>query len=214
MSSLIKRPGLPGGVRDVNRKLKSKTLQDAALALFLARGVEAVSIDDITRDAGVAKGSFYRYFADKAGLVEALVAPVRARMAEAFRASGEAIARASTQAELIAGYELLGTALGTVVFEDSDVVLLYLQECRGPAVGARAPIRALAAMLRDESVRLTDTARARGLLRPFRAEVSALAVVGAVERLLFAVLAGEEVGPPLELPEAIISLILDGVRAR
>ena len=33
--------------------------------LFLERGIETVTIDEITREAGVAKGSFYRYFDDK-----------------------------------------------------------------------------------------------------------------------------------------------------
>ena len=40
---------------------------------FLERGIESVSIDDITREAGVAKGSFYRYFADKDALVGAVI---------------------------------------------------------------------------------------------------------------------------------------------
>jgi hypothetical protein len=43
--------------------------------------------------------------------------------------------------------------------------------------------------------------------------VSALAVVGAVERLLLAVLRGEDVGNPLEIPEALTGIILDGLRA-
>jgi AcrR family transcriptional regulator len=173
-----------------------------------------VSIDDITKEAGVAKGSFYRYFVDKADLVQTLVAPVSARLHAAFVESGDAIERATTKAEMFASYEVLGAALGTVVFEDADVVKLYLMECRGPAVGARVPVRALATMIKDEAVRHTERARKHGLLKPFRAEVSALSVIGAVERLLFAVLADEDVGPPLELPEAVIALILDGVRAR
>jgi hypothetical protein len=43
--------------------------------------------------------------------------------------------------------------------------------------------------------------------------VSALAVVGAVERLLVALFAGEAIGNPLELPHALTTLILDGLRA-
>ncbi len=72
-----KRPGQPGGVRDTNRKEKERVLLDAALLLFLARGVEGVSVDDITKSAEVAKGSFYRYFKDQEALVDALVQPTR-----------------------------------------------------------------------------------------------------------------------------------------
>ena len=59
---------------------------------------------------------------------------------------------------------------------------------------------------------MTRKAHENNLLRPFQAEISALAVVGAGERLLAAVLAGEDVGDPLLLPMSITSLILDGLR--
>ena len=78
------RPGQPGGRRDTNRRERTKALSDAALALFLARGIEVVTIEDITTRAGVAKGSFYRYFDDKQALVEALFAPVASKVMAAF----------------------------------------------------------------------------------------------------------------------------------
>jgi AcrR family transcriptional regulator len=40
-------------------------LAKAGLAGFSARGYADVTIDDVCRDAGIAKGSFYRYFASK-----------------------------------------------------------------------------------------------------------------------------------------------------
>jgi hypothetical protein len=45
-------------------------------------------------------------------------------------------------------------------------------------------------------------------------ELSTLTVIGAAERLLFGVLAGENVGGEVwEIPGALITLILDGIRA-
>lgn len=208
------RPGKPGGRRDTNRKEKIKQLQDAALGQFLERGIEAVSIDEITKAAGVAKGSFYRYFPDKAGLVASLYDPIRDDLEAAFRESGEAIERAQTAEEMFAAYEIIGTAVGVLLLTKPDHLKLYLQECRGPNVGARVPIRNIAALIVTESIKHTKRAHAHGLLRPMRPEVSATTVVGAVERLVFAVLSDEDVGNPLELPEALISIILDGVRAR
>ena len=123
------RPGRVGGVRDLNRKERVKSLSDAALQLFLSRGLDVVTIDDITQMTGVAKGTFYRYFDDKEALVEALVAPVRS--------------------EMIAGLTACGKAL---------------------------------------------------------------AVVGAVERLLYAVLSEEDVGNPLEIPDLLTTIVLDGLR--
>jgi hypothetical protein len=61
-------------------------------------------------------------------------------------------------------------------------------------------------------VDITQKAHTHGLLRPIRPALSGLAVVGAVERLLLAVLSEEDIGNPLELPDALTTLVLDGLR--
>src|SRR4051794_12198344 len=73
----LQRPGPIGGKRDENRRQKNKDLQAAALELFLRKGIEGTTIDDIVERAGVAKGSFYRYFNDKDALARALVHDLR-----------------------------------------------------------------------------------------------------------------------------------------
>jgi hypothetical protein len=50
-------------------------------------------------------------------------------------------------------------------------------------------------------------------LKPIPFAVSALTVVGAAERLLLAVLQEEDIGNVLEVPAALTTLILDGLRA-
>ena len=45
------RPGPEGGARDANRKARTQAIARAALELFLQRGVEAVSVDDVVRRA-------------------------------------------------------------------------------------------------------------------------------------------------------------------
>lgn len=45
----------------------------AAAELFAARGVAAVSMDDVATAAGVGKGTLYRRFGDKSGLAAALL---------------------------------------------------------------------------------------------------------------------------------------------
>ena len=49
-------------------------LLDTALALFLEHGYERTSVEQITTAVGVAKGTFYHYFATKQELLEQLVA--------------------------------------------------------------------------------------------------------------------------------------------
>src|SRR6185295_17124251 len=92
-----KRPGQPGGVRDLNRRAKAQALLDAALPLFLRHGIDGVSVDDITRRARMAKGSFYRYFTSQAALVDALIAPTRDLMLQTLEACSRALVKATTR---------------------------------------------------------------------------------------------------------------------
>src|SRR6478672_8161036 len=88
------RPGQEGGIRAENRRRRTDSLLSAARDLFLLHGLEPVTIDDIVGQAGMAKGSFYRYFDDKATLVEALFGPVAERVDNAFARCKEAIQKA------------------------------------------------------------------------------------------------------------------------
>lgn len=53
--------------------LKEKEMLLAGYNLFVTRGVEKTSIDDIVKLAGVAKGTFYLYFKDKYDLLDQLI---------------------------------------------------------------------------------------------------------------------------------------------
>jgi AcrR family transcriptional regulator len=209
-----RRPGPVGGVRDANRRKRTAALEQAALSLFLARGIEGVTIDDVVAKARVAKGSFYRYFDDKTAVVTALFAPVHEEVAAAFTHADRDLEAAADPQSLVAAYQQLSVRLGAVVVNAPAVVKLYLQEARAPGAGARKPVRRLADLISTRAVAITATAHRRGLLRPFDGRVSALSVVGAVEKLLFAVLDGEEIGDPLAIPSAVISLVLEGLGPR
>ena len=53
---------------------KHDRILEAAYQLFLERGFDKVSIQEIATRAGVAKGTFYLYFRDKEALKKRLVA--------------------------------------------------------------------------------------------------------------------------------------------
>jgi AcrR family transcriptional regulator len=207
------RPGQPGGRRDTNRKERIKAIADAGLKLFLERGIEAVSIEEITIGAGVAKGSFYRYFEDKLNLVDFLIGPLRSSAYDSFQQSLQRLHAATTEADVADSYEVLSSGLVEVVFKYGDHALLYLQENRGQLAGARAPVIQMANMLADMAIEHSDLAKKKGFLKPMIAtEVSTLSVIGAAERLLYAALSGQLKTSPLDVPKALIDLVLGGVR--
>lgn len=208
------RPGAPGGKRDTNRKERALALQRAGLRLFLDRGVEAVTIDDIVGVAGVAKGSFYRYFPDKTALVEAIVAPLRETFMAAMDATEESVRAARDQGELTRAYEGLALGLVPVALLYPEGVRLYLQESRAPGVGARAPLRRLSEEIEVRAVRLTDSAVDHGLLRVEDPRVSAFAVVGAIEHLVLAVIQGRLDLAPQRIVTTLIHLVIEGLKPR
>ncbi len=208
------RPGPPGGLRDANRRARIAELLRAAGECFLAQGVEAVSVDEIAGRAGVAKGSFYTYFHDKTDLVSALLAPVRAGIGEAFDRCEADIPQCRDGEALRAVYLVLANDLAAVVFAHPAVGRLYLQECRSPAVGARAPVAALAAEIRARALGLTEAARKGGLVRSLDARVTAAAVVGAAEHLVFRALSGDDFGDAGEALGALVAMVVEGIAAR
>ena len=212
--AVAKRPGLPGGKRDENRRQKSDALIAAALPLFLAHGVEAVTIDDITRAAKAAKGSFYRYFASKDALVAALVAPAATDVDGALARCADRLATAKDRGSLFGAYQELALALVPLALYRLDVMRLYLQESRGPAVGARIPLVALSTRIDEGAIRLTTIAVEHGLLDVADPRISALAVVGAIERLAFSMLSGRLDASPVDIVATLIRMVLDGIAKR
>ncbi|OZM84023.1 TetR/AcrR family transcriptional regulator [Pseudonocardia sp. MH-G8] len=56
-------------LRERTRRAVQKEIADAALALFVSRGYDATTIDDIAAAAGMSQRSVFRYFATKEDIV-------------------------------------------------------------------------------------------------------------------------------------------------
>jgi AcrR family transcriptional regulator len=208
------RPGPRGGKRDANRRLQVASICQAALELFCDTGVESVTIDEIVARAGVAKGSFYRYFSGKEELVDTLFTPLADQVRNALAASyRELQEEVSDPAELTRIYGRLAIAIASIIAPNLGVLRLYLQENRGPNVGARRPIVALSRDLEENAFELTRVAREHGLLRDdYNYRLGTLISVGAIERLLMAYLDDDAIASS-DIASELIHVILDGVRA-
>lgn len=90
--------------------VRREELLDLALDLCRTQGYEAMSVEQVTRAAGVAKGTFYHYFSSKADLQTQLVARFgRALFAHltsaAAQADGNAAARLRVIMDAAASYK-------------------------------------------------------------------------------------------------------------
>jgi AcrR family transcriptional regulator len=80
-------PASAEGLRERKKRLMRKQLSDAATAMFLERGFDAVRVSEVAEACGVSEKTVFNYFPVKEALVmdrlEATLAAVRAGLADA-----------------------------------------------------------------------------------------------------------------------------------
>jgi AcrR family transcriptional regulator len=176
---------------------------EAAELVFGERGFERASISDITRQAGVALGTFYVYFDDKQSLlvevVDGLGARLRAELAAAIAGLSDRleVEREGFRAffAFTARHRLLYRVVRQTEFVDEACFRRYYRSFAAPYA------RALA------------SAQRRGQVRPIDPEVLAYALMGIADFLgMRYVLWGRSRNMEAVL-DAAVALVRDGMAA-
>jgi AcrR family transcriptional regulator len=98
-------PPAPFGRRERKKREARRRIYDAAFALFLEKGFDATTVDQIAQRADVGKGTVFNYFPRKTSFLAALAGDWTARLIEEF---GPAPAwRGSTRAQLERAFRFL-----------------------------------------------------------------------------------------------------------
>lgn len=205
------RPGPAGGARAVNRDNRIAALCEGALDLFLAKGVEAVTVDEVARAADMSKAAFYRYFRTNTELVLTVFQPVEAAINPVLHAAQQQLEAATSPDELVMAYAGLTAGLVPLVLNHARGIRLYLQERLGPRTTSRAPIHALADRIQEHILAMTHASRRHGLLRDVDLRMTTILVSGAVHELLSRALATED-GDPVMDSAILVDLMLGGLR--
>ena len=114
--------------RTLPRAARRQQLLEAAIAVFRAKGLRATSVDDIVLEAGVAKGTFYLYFATKDDVVTAIAERLIEGVAERIEA-----AAANSELSPVQRIAAFGDALvqvGDAAFEREIVEIVHRPENR------------------------------------------------------------------------------------
>ena len=179
------------GIREARREARRQAIEEAGLELFLSEGYERASVERIASKVGIARGTFYLYYADKHALFatfcERLYGPLIETL-EAFKSQLSAAESAESQRLL---YLQMSFAITQRLEAARPLALLHFREQRsaGPAGELVAEW-----MHRFEqiSVDILTDARDRGLIRELDPVTVTLAIVGSAERLIWAHLEGDE----------------------
>ncbi|WP_415024896.1 TetR/AcrR family transcriptional regulator [Bradyrhizobium sp.] len=197
MSPGRKSPVAPG-LRQRKREATRERLTRAAMALFLERGFEATTIDDISAAADMSRRSFFHYFASK----EDVVAAWQEDAATALVA--EIVARPASESMLTAAENAIATAVKRI--DPAEAAAMSRLKRDNPALQARDQLkyekleRALADGLAQRSGRKSERSKAR---------LVAMIATGAMR------VGGESwIGEGArEKPEAFVKRTFDAIRA-
>lgn len=139
---------------DVTRQ----ALLDAARELFTSQGYSQVSIEAIALKARVTRGAFYHHFADKTGLLDALVVMMQSDATASVRAATAAVPPSQRVSAGIAAFLDVCTepAYRHLVLETAAAVL-GAQRCR--EIEEASTFGLLTAALHGQAVRGSSAAR-------------------------------------------------------
>ena len=128
-------------VRTGRRDIRRQELLEAAVAVFSAKGVAAASVDDIVRAAGVAKGTFYLYFATKDDAVNAVASAMVEGVAERVQAVATDSTRSPVERLLAFGAGI--SEVGDESYERELIEVFHRPENRllHDRIGDRALVR-------------------------------------------------------------------------
>ena len=155
------RTALPGalGLRERKRQQTRERLTRVAMALFLARGFEATTLDDIASAADISRRSFFHYFASKEDVVFAWQEESSAALIAAVAA------RPANESMLTAAENAISAMVRQL--EPGEAMAMAQLKRDNPALQARDQVkyekleRALAEALGKRAGRKTERLRAR-----------------------------------------------------
>ena len=175
----------------------------AASRMFAARAYVEVQMDDLAKEAEVAKPTIYRYFKSKEDLfLEALDGTMNDLVGEVSRVAAEPGAAPDVLRAMI-GAALRSFARCTAAIQALDGTDSALGD-RG-----RAMLRRRARQIREEFSRVVNQGARDGSFRPLNADIVSRAILGAVR------VASMSEESPADGPGAdiLIDLLLNGLAA-
>lgn len=90
------------GVTALDGTTKAR-IERAAITLFAARGVDAVTTREIAGDSGVSEGALYRHYPSKEALAQTLFFAIHKKLSDEIRAAAAESSDIETQAAAIVG---------------------------------------------------------------------------------------------------------------
>lgn len=187
------------------RRLKREAMLEAALERIASDGPEALTIEAVAEQAGVAKGTIYLYFESKQQLVSEAIAHALDPLVE------EVVAL--LRSDLAVEEKLRRMALANLAFFDEERELFRLH-LSGPyfprSQSGRLHERGYRTVL-EETTRVVGEAVGAGAFRRFDPGIVAAVWLESLTAVILRRLRAEDLAPAGEEADALLALFLHGV---
>lgn len=202
-SDVAGAPGWTRARRSSSREATRQVIVDTALRLFSERGYVGVRVEDIAREAGVSRATFYKHFAERDVVLAELFARLLGTPGKVVPVTGDTV-HARVLSVLVATAERM-------VDHELLARFVYSLPVRHDAVlpgGTAEP--AAFELVRKE----LEAAVARGDLRRDLPVDRHLEVLGRTFEAAMRDWAEERVGDPAERLRELVSVVFEGLAAR
>ncbi len=202
-----KRGSNPG--RDARRQ----TLVDAAQGLFSENGYHATTVDDITRAAGVAKGTFYLYFTEKREVYYEVIRSFLQLIKDIGSSIGAAEGGVLDPVDFFTRTERAAHQLVDIFIENHELARLAYRESMGMDAKLEEMIRTFYREIAEVEAHNIQVAIDMGIVRPVQPMLVAYAHIGTVERVMLAFIENPDDFPSRdEMVRQTLQLAWEGLR--
>jgi AcrR family transcriptional regulator len=174
---------------------RRQQLLDAARTLFAERGYHETTVDDITRAADVAKGTFYLYFSEKR---EIYVEVIRSFLQVIKQFVDLVTEQTPSPADYFARVKERAVGLLEMLQQNRNLVRLAYRESRGVDEQLTALMRAFYRDIAEVESKNLELAMQLGVVRRCQPLVIAYMHIGLVERVILEMVDRPEDFPPVD----------------
>lgn len=198
--------------RSVARDKRRQSLVIAARDVFAQKGYHAATVDDITRAAGVAKGTFYLYFQEKREIYYEVVRGFLQLIKDIGRAVGE---DSRGGGDYFSKAEHAAQQLMRIFVENREMARLAYRESMGLDPELEKMIGGFYREIAEVEAANIRVGIELGLFRPVDPLLTAYAHIGMVERVLLAMLEPDSGLPdPDTIVKEMLSVAVEGLLKR
>jgi AcrR family transcriptional regulator len=181
-----------------------------AAELFGRHGYHAVSIADIIRAAGIARGTFYIYFDNKRAIFDELLDILVQRIKVCIKKVDITQGAPPVQEQLVSNL----TAVLELLVKNRALLSILLEGAVGLDKGFAAKLKAFYDQITDTIDSSLNLGRQMGLIRSCNTRLAALTAVGALKEVLHDTLRSDKNMDNLDLvASALLDIYMGGTAA-